>query len=91
MLKRLDNNEIKRLKNSIREWNKLPLNEDIKSLLVGTSVFSNRDKEIIGLKEGFYKISFDNNEDIIEKLNNPINILIYDHKNKRAFKTSLSE
>ncbi len=94
MLQRLRPNEINSIINKKMDWKKLPLNEDIKSLLIGTSVFSNTDKEILSLKNGYYKLLIDDlsqNDNIIEKLNKKINLIIVDGNTDRVFKAAITE
>lgn len=76
------------------KWNNLPLNEDVKSLLIGTSVFSGRDKEIISMTEGYYKVFVDDfckTDNIVEKLKKNMNIIIIDGNGERVFRAAISE
>lgn len=94
MLEQLKSKDIKQLINKKIQWNNLPLNEDVKSLLIGTSVFSGRDKEIISMTEGYYKIFVDDfcvNDNIVDKLKKSMNVIIIDKNSDRVFKAAISE
>ncbi|WP_425538970.1 hypothetical protein [Microaceticoccus formicicus] len=94
MLEQLKTKDIKQLINKKIKWNNLPLNEDVKSLLIGTSVFSGRDKEIISMTEGYYKVFVDDfckTDNIVEKLKKNMNIIIIDGNGERVFRAAISE
>lgn len=94
MLEQLKTRDIKQLINKKIEWNSLPMNDDVKSLLIGTSVFSGRDKEIISMTDGYYKIFVDDfckTDNIVDKLKKKMNIIIIDGSNDRVFKAAISE
>lgn len=94
MLEQLQATEINKWINKKIEWNSLPMKEDLKSLLIGTSVFSDSDKEIISMKHGYYKIIIDDfckNDNIIDKLNKRMNVIIVDGNTDRVFKAAITE
>lgn len=67
-------------------WQKMPMSDDIKNLLIGQSVFSKKSKDIINEEKGYFKLVPTSKEDnILAKIESKINVYILSARENKLY------